>query len=208
MNAPMPVRDVALPDNWRWNGPPEPAPHKFTLDEVLAMQAAGIIHPDARIELLDGEIIDMPEEGELHVWFKVELNRFLTRILPDELRLAPDATLSLDAQNAPDPDIYIFPTGLTLRSTPGPELRLILEIADSSLTHDLRRKSETYAANGVPEYWVVDVRGRRTFVHLQPEGGEYLQRLVVPFDAPLAPTRIDGVRLVIAELPRFDGLDY
>ena len=99
MNAPLPARDLA----WRWEGPPEPAPHRFTLDEVLAMQAAEIIHPDARIELLDGEIIDMPEEGELHVWFKVELTRFLVRALPDDLRLAPDATLSLAPRDAPDP---------------------------------------------------------------------------------------------------------
>ena len=208
MNAPLPVRTVELPETWAWKGPPEPASHRFTLDEVLAIQAAGIIHPDARIELLDGEIIDMPEEGALHVWFKVELVRFLVPILPDNLRLAPDATLSLAPTEAPDPDIYIFPTGLQLRLTPGPELRLIIEIADSSLTHDLRRKADKYASNGVPEYWVIDIRGRRTFVHLQPEDGAYLERAVVAFDQPLTPTRIDGVRLVIADLPRFDGLSF
>ena len=203
MNAFAPVSDAA----WRWEGPPEPAPHRFTLDEVLAMQAAEIIHPDARIELLDGEIIDMPEEGELHVWFKVELTRFLVRALPEDLRLAPDATLSLAPRDAPDPDIYIFEVGAPLRLTPGSGLRLIVEIADSSLTHDLRRKAAKYAENGVPEYWVVDVRGRRTFVHLQPEGEEYLQRAITPFEAPLTPTRIEGLRLVIADLPRFDSLD-
>ena len=202
--APPPIRET----DWRWNGPPEPAPHRFTLDEVLAMQAAEIIHPDARIELLDGEIIDMPEEGELHVWFKVELTRFFVRALADDLRLAPDATLSLAPRDAPDPDIYIFEVGAPLRLTPGPGLRLIVEIADSSLSHDLRRKAKKYAENGVAEYWVVDVRGRRTFVHLQPEGEDYLQRTVVPFDAVLVPTRIEGLSLVIADLPRFDGLDY
>jgi Uma2 family endonuclease len=59
----------------------------------------------------------------------------------------------------------------------------------------------------VPEYWVVDVRNRRTFVHLQPERDEYLQRAAVPFEAALEPTRIEGLRLVIADLPRFDSLD-
>ena len=55
---------------------------------------------------------------------------------------------------------------------------------------------------------MIDIRGRRTFVHLQPEDGAYLERAVVAFDQPLTPTRIDGVRLVIADLPRFDGLRF
>ena len=197
---------LSLGAPWRGNGPPAPERRRFTLDDVLAMQRAGLIEDDARIELLDGEIIDMPEEGELHVWFKVELDRVFVRALADDYRLAPHATLSLAPHDAPEPDIYIFPTGLPLRLTPGRELRLIVEISDSTLDHDMKRKVSKYAQNGVPEYWVVDVRGGRTFVHLLPEGDGYLQRTVAPFDAPLTPTRLDAVRLVIADLPRFDGL--
>lgn len=199
MNASAPMR---------YDGPPSPEPHRFTLDDVLALQKAGVIDFDARIELLDGEIIDMPEEGELHVWFKVELTRFFVRALDDGHRLAPDATLSLAPRDAPEPDIYIFPVGAPLRLTPGPDLRLLIEIADSTLDHDLKRKAAKYASYEVPEYWVVDVRHRRTHVHLRPEAGAYLERVVVAFEDRLRPTRIDGVDLVIAELPRYDGLSF
>lgn len=202
MNAFTPVSDA----HWRWEGPPEPAPHRFTLDEVLALQASGAIHPDARIELLDGEIINMPEERELHVWFKVALNRFLVMALPDDLMVAPDATLSLAPHDAPEPDFYVMPVATPLRNTPGSALRLLIEIADSSLAHDLGRKAAKYASAGVREYWVIDVQGRRSFVHLRPEADGYLQRTVVGFDEALAPTLLDGVRLVVAELPRFDAL--
>ena len=203
MNAPI----VPAVEAWRWNGPPEPSPHRFTLDDVLALQAAGVIDGDARIELLDGEIIDLPEEDELHVWFKVELTRFLVRALPDDQRLAPDATLSLAPRDAPEPDIYIFPVGLLLRQTPGDQLTLIVEISDSTLQHDLKRKAALYAQNGVREYWAIDVRAQRTFVHLQPEGDGYLQRTVVGFAEPLVPTLLPELRLVVADLPRFDGLE-
>ena len=191
------------------SGPPDsPEPHKFTLDDVLALQKAGVIDWDARIELLDGEIIDMPEEGELHVWFKVELTRFFVRALGDDYRLAPGATLSLAPRDAPEPDIYIFPTGAPLRLTPGHELRLLVEISDSTLNHDLTRKVAKYASYAIPEYWVVDLQNRRTHVHLHPEGDTYLQRVVVPFDGVLTPTRVPDIGLVIADLPNFDGLSF
>lgn len=199
MNALAPVSD----------GPPaSPEPHRFTLDDVRALQKAGVIDVDARIELLDGEIIDMPEEGELHVWFKVELTRFFVRALADDYRLAPDATLSLAPRDAPEPDIYIFPTGAPLRLTPGHDLRLLIEISDSTLDHDLKRKAAKYASYAIPEYWVVDLRSRRTYVHLHPEGDTYLHRAVVPFKGVLAPTLIADIALVIVDLPNFGGLSF
>jgi Uma2 family endonuclease len=199
MNASAPMR---------WIGPPTPEPHRFTLDDVLALQKAGVIDWDARIELLDGEIIDMPEEGELHVWFKVELTRFFVRALGDEFRLAPDATLSLAPRDAPEPDIYVFPVGAPLRLTPGSVLRLLVEISDTTLDHDLKRKVAKYASYGVPEYWVLDVQHRRTFVHLQPEGDTYLTREVVPFDGRLVPTLLPDIALVVADLPGYGGLSF
>ena len=192
---------------FRYDGPPTPEPHRFTLDDVLRLQAAGVIDFDARIELLDGEIIDMPEERELHVWFKVELNRFFVRALGDEYRLAPDATLSLAPHDAPEPDIYIFPVGAPLRLTPGHSLRLLVEISDSTLDHDLKRKAKKYAGYDIAEYWVIDVQNRRTHVHLRPEGEGYLERRVVSFDEVLTPTLIEAITLVISDLPRFDTLN-
>ena len=191
----------------RWDPPAAPEPHRFTLDEVIALRRAGAIHPDLKLELLDGEIIEMPEEGELHVWFKVELNRFLVRALGDDHRLAPDSTLSLAPTDAPSPDIYVFPTGAPLRLTPGHQLRLLIEIADSSLKHDLRRKAAKYADYAIPEYWVIDLNGRRTHVHLRPEQGGYGELREVAFGSALRPSLIDGINLVIADLPRYDTLN-
>ena len=188
--------------------PAAPRPHRFTLQRLVAMRSAGLLPRRPRVELLDGEIIEMPEEGELHAWFKIELIYLLTRRLGEDLRLAADTTLSLAPEEAPEPDLWVFTAGAALRSTPGSALRLIIEVADSSLCHDLNRKAAKYASYGVAEYWVIDVRGKRTFVHLQPEGDAYLERTVVAFDQPLVPTRIQAVRLVIADLPRFDGLSF
>ena len=104
------------------------------------MRAAGLLPSRPRTELLDGEIIDRPEEGEPHAWLKIELIFLITRLLDDELRLAAGTTLSLADDEAPEPDLWVFPAGTALRPTPGPAVRLIIEVANSSLSYDLGRK--------------------------------------------------------------------
>ena len=175
----------------------EHARHRFTVDDVMAMTEAGILDRDARIELMDGELIDMPSEGELHVWFKVVMTRALVRMLSDDLYLAPDATLSLAPEDHPEPDFYIFESGTPLTSTPGDKLRLIIEISDTSLAYDLGRKSAKYASYGVGEYWVIDVRRRCTHVMRAPENGTYLDISSVGFDQSLTPSNAPGVSITM-----------
>ncbi len=192
-----------------WTGTvAEPRPHRWTLDEVVRLRGVGVIGEDARVELLDGEIIDMPPEGELHAWFKLELSNALFGVMGRDLRLAVETRLAFAEKDAPVPDLHVMPRGLALTDTPGGEVLLLVEVADTTLSHDMGRKAAKYAANGVTEYWVVNLRARRTVVHLRPEDGAYLERRPVAFDEPLAPTRIDALQLVIAALPGYDKLSF
>ncbi len=186
----------------------EPTPHRWTLDEVVELRRAGFIPEDARIELLDGEIIDMPPEGELHAWFKLELSHALFGAAGQELRVAVETRLNFERRDAPVPDLWIMPRGLALKDTPGDALLLLVEVADTSLAHDIGRKAAKYAANVVAEYWVVDVRAQRTLVHSRPEAGAYLERRAVDFTQALEPSRLPHLRLVISELPGFEALSF
>jgi Uma2 family endonuclease len=83
--------------------------------------------------------------------------------------------------SAPDLVLYIGPDypqwqpgeprRIDLNQTRVPAL--VGEIS-TTLASDLDEKKHLYAALGVPEYWVVDVRGQRVFAFLLQENGEYL----------------------------------
>jgi Uma2 family endonuclease len=178
-----------------------PTPHRFSFDDMMLMQAAGVIDPDARFELIDGEIIDMPHEGEAHLNYKIELVRFFNRHAPDEARVAPDATLMFSQRNVPEPDLYVFHASSPTHPIETEKLHLIIEIADSSIDHDTKRKAELYARHDVVEYWVVDVNARVTHVHRSPVSGAYPEPDRVPFDRVLTPLRLPELALQISSLP-------
>ena len=172
-----------------------PTRHGFTGEEVLQMQAAGVLDADGRFELIDGEIIDMPSEGETHLSLRIALNRFLARALSDEIAITPDGTLRLGDKDWPEPDFYLFPASMRVGQVRGPDLLLAIEISDSTLAHDLRRKAELYRRFGVREYWVADVNAGVTHVH-RVDGA--WPAAPAPFTADLAPSLIAGLRIRIA----------
>jgi Uma2 family endonuclease len=182
-----------------------PTRHRFTVDEVMRMAEVGLIDPDARYEVMDGDLIDMPSEGELHLGYKILLNRFFVEKVRRDLWVAPDATLHLGPIDAPEPDIYVVAANVRLKPIDSANVRLVLEIADSSMGYDLGRKAAKYASFQVDEYWVVDVAARCTHVLKAPEGGAYQNITSVSFDQLLTPIHIPYVALVIADL--FDGLE-
>jgi Uma2 family endonuclease len=173
-----------------------PTRHGFTGEEVLRMQAAGVLDEDDRFELIDGEIIDMPSEGETHLTLRIRLTRFLGRSLPDEIALTPDGTLRLGDKDWPEPDFYLFPASMRVSQVRGPDLLLVIEISDSTLAHDLKRKAELYRRFGVREYWVADVGAGVTHVH-RLDGA--WPAAPVPFAASLEPSLIPGLAIRIAD---------
>lgn len=183
-------------------GAAEARVHRFTLDDVLAMQALDILQGDRSRELIDGVIFDMASEGELHFDYKIALNRFLVRNVPEHVRVAPDATLMLSDTDAPEPDLFLFEAAARTHPFDIAKLLLVIEIADTSLAHDSNIKAELYARYGVPEYWVVDVNGRKTLVHRAPLSGRYPQLHEVAFGERLAPLRLPDLSFRLADLPR------
>lgn len=202
MNAIAPITAAASKTTTRT----EHARHRFTVEDVMRMTEVGILDPDARIELMDGELIDMPGEGTAHVWFKVLLNQLIVRLLPPGFFLAPDATLNLSPHDAPEPDIYVVEGVEPFADIEPAHVRLVLEVADSSVSYDVGRKRRKYAAFGISEYWVLDVPGRRIHRFRHPDAGDYVDRSEHAFDAALSPERIPGLTIVIADLPGVDGL--
>jgi Uma2 family endonuclease len=174
-----------------------PARHGFTGEEVLRMMEAGVLLEGGPFELIEGEIIDMPSEGGAHLALKAGLNRYLVRALPDEIHLVPDGTLRLSDTSWPDPDFYLYPASMHPAAVRGPDTLLVIEISDTTLAHDLRRKADLYRQHGVREYWVIDLNAARLHVH-RADGA--WPAPPTPLTTTVEPGLIPGLSVRIADL--------
>lgn len=172
----------------------------ITIDEVLALQAAGKV-PYKRTQLLDGEIHEMPADGLRHIHYAMEIGaRVVQALKPRGYFVGMQTTLHLSRYNGPSPDVYVLSAGALVKETPPERILLVVEVADTSLGDDLKDSASRYARHDVAEYWVVDVRNRRTHVHRHPRDGAYPEPKRVPFEEALAPVRIPDFTLRIADL--------
>jgi Uma2 family endonuclease len=177
-----------------------PRRYRLTVGALAAVEAGR--GPEALpLELLDGELFEMPPEGELHAGTKSLVMRALARNLPPEIGLAVEGPLKLSAFTAPRPDLFLTAGVANPASARGDQVLLVIEVADSSLAYDLGPKAEAYALGGVAEYWVVDLVNRVTHVHTARDGsGRWLTPLRLPAGAPLSPQAVPGWRFVLAEV--------
>ena len=183
--------------------PTEAAPHRFTVEDMFAMARAGLLDDDGRYEVIDGELIDMPMDGDLHLRFSAGITLWLVKALGDDLYVLPNGTLKLSRENGPSPDFYVAPRTLAPGDVRASDVRLAIEVSDTSLTRDLRTKANLYARFGIADYWVVDVKRERLIVHREPTPAGYASVAVVSREEAVAALGIEGLVLRLADLPRF-----
>lgn len=154
---------------------------KFTIDQYHRMVEAGILE-DLRVELLNGEIIEMPSEETDHADLSTDARDYLTRdyligLLGDRAQVREGHPItSLTTGSEPEPDLAIVRRrqgGYRDRHPQASDIFGLIEFADSSLTKDLEEKSRAYAASGIAEYWVVNLRQMTLVVKRNPFEGDY-----------------------------------
>ena len=175
----------------------------FTTDEFFQMVAAGILTKDDRVELIEGEIVEMPPIGSQHAGV---LNRFVKLFKPvidTEAVLAFQNPLRLSGDSAPQPDVAV----LRLRndyytdSHPEPEdVLLLIEIADSSLLSDQRVKAPLYADAGIPELWIVNLTNLTVEVHRDPSAAGYLLNSIARRGDSLSPVALPSLSFTVDDL--------
>ncbi|MBM3552945.1 MAG: Uma2 family endonuclease [Alphaproteobacteria bacterium] len=140
----------------------------FTVDEIIAMQDAGIISQEENFELIEGEIVPMGPKYSAHERIKSKIAMALVRACPSDLIVGFETSIFLSSNTFVEPDISLYPERLRSQEVRGPDVLLAIEVAASSLAYDLDLKAKLYARHGVQEYWVVDANDRVTFVHQGP----------------------------------------
>jgi Uma2 family endonuclease len=175
--------------------------HRFTLDDVLRMQEAGILDEDARVELIDGVLVEMASEGSLHAWLKLQIAKRFSALAGDAVEVVVDSTLRLAPTYAPDPDLYVYDAALPFSGVNGANVGLIVEIAQSTVAKDLTLKAELYAQHGVRDYWVVDVNTDTITIHRDPIDGVYRDVARHVAEDTVTSLVLPSVSLRLADLP-------
>lgn len=197
----MPVPMLETPPS---PAPPFPARKRWTRTECETLDASGLFDHE-RVELIEGELISKTGKKRPHVSGLTLIREWLTSVFggPFVDTEAPiDVAPEDNPTNEPEPDIIVLnkPT-TTFQSNLRPEdLRLVVEIADTSLVFDLTTKAALYARAGIVEYWVLDIANRRMVVHREPQPGCY-QHVVAYTDAEsVAPLAAPGQALRISDV--------
>jgi len=170
---------------------------KWTIDEYHRMIEAGILS-DRKVELLNGEIVEMPPEGEPHAYCSDEAGEYLAKLLAERASIREAKPITLTNNSEPEPDIAIVQRlGREYRAHyPYPEnIFWLIEYANSSLEKDLEIKSKIYAQAGILEYWVVNLKTLKLVIFREIIDGEYAtkQTLTTGTIQPLAFPDIDVV---------------
>jgi Uma2 family endonuclease len=170
--------------------PPEaPAPLRFSRAEFQRMAEAGLFE-GRRVELLEGEVIEMTPQGSRHASAVALIVETLVRALSPAFSVRPQLPLALDERSEPEPDVAVcLPDPRHYSAAhPGPEhVVLVIEVADTSLQYDRGRKAAAYARAGIPALWIVDLGERSVEVLGEPDRdrGRYRLQQRIAEDASL-----------------------
>src|SRR5688572_28169459 len=137
-----------------------PQRHRITVHDYHRMAEIGVLAPDARVELIEGEIIDLAPIGNDHRSIVDQLNQALVMAAGDRAIVRTQGSIRLSQWSEPEPDVVLLvprPDFYRGELAAGTGTLLVIEVSDTTLRYDRDIKVPLYARHGVPEVWVVDV---------------------------------------------------
>ena len=173
------------------------------MDDFAKMCEVGILSADDHVELIDGELVETPPMGPPHAGVVNELARVLILRLGDNAHVRVRSSVLLSRYTQPEPDLAVVRPDLDqyLQRHPGPrDILIAIEVADSSLTFDREQKMPRYAAAGVPEAWLVNVRARTITVYTDPSPTGYRASRTLEWTDELVAIAIDGLRITFEDI--------
>lgn len=182
-----------------------PIRHLWTVDEFQRMGETGFLDPEARLELIEGELFEMAPIGSFHAGTVGILNRLFMRSVAGTQVVYVQNPIVLGDDSEPQPDIVLLRPRADYYLGAHPragDVLLLIEVSDSTVQFDRKTKVPLYARHGIPEVWLV-VGPRRRHVEIyrdpQPEHGVYQTCLQVR-EGGLAPVLLPAAEIRLDEL--------
>ena len=173
----------------------------WTRESFDRMVEAGAFDEDDRIELLDGEIWEMTPPGSRHVTGSRLVEEALRVAFGAGFEIRRETPFALDDTSQPQPDISVVRGSIRDFTDAHPSHALLLvEVSDSTLSHDRGRKLAAYSRNEISEYWILDLKASRLEVYRDPSDSEYLSKSVFAADDTVSPVHAPDSVIVVADL--------
>lgn len=169
------------------------------------MGETGVLRPDARVELLDGRVLDMSPIGPFHGGVTTFLNTLFTAAARGRWLTAVQNPVRLDDHSEPQPDLALLRPAPDFyrRRHPGPEhVFLLVEVSDTSWPTDVEDKLPAYGRAGIPEVWIVNLNDEAIEVYRDPHFTGYASKTVVRVGSQTSPARFPDVVVDVAEVLR------
>jgi len=155
---------------------PPVARHRFSIADFRRLAEAGILAEDARVELIEGELIDMAPIGCLHGGFVKRLARLFFAAVGRSAIVSIQDPIDLSPHSQPQPDLALLRPRADdyMDSHPtAADVWLIVEVSDSTMAYDCQIKLPLYARQGIPEVWLIDPVARCLLRHNRPLDGQW-----------------------------------
>ncbi len=175
------------------------ASHRFTVAEYHQMASAGIFLEDDRVELIEGEIVDMAPIGGPHIGTVNRLTALFARGLPDVI-VQIQSPIRIDGHTEPLPDVVLLRPGTaSYPAWPGSVL-LVVEVCDTTLRYDREIKLPLYARAGIPEVWLVDLNRPTIYAYRDPAPDGYGTTFSVHPGESISPQAFPDFPLTLAQI--------
>ncbi len=154
----------------------------ITVDEYYRMAKAGILTENDRVELINGEIIQMAPIGSKHAAAVNRFSNLLKELLARKVIVSVQNPIKINELNEPEPDITILRNRDDFYEDDHPtadDVLIVIEISDTTIAYDREIKLPVYAKAGIPEFWLVNLHRQELEVHNSPSLDVYKKREII-----------------------------
>lgn len=171
---------------------------RITVNEYHRMVEIGSLAPAARVELIEGEILEMPPMGSRHTAVVHRLRDLLDAAVGEQAAVRVQSPLQLGPSSEPEPDLALVKRRADYYAGSHPtaaDTILVIEVSETTLNRDRTLKQPLYARHGIPELWIVDMKSCRLHIFRSPADGGYTRVSSIDEPGPTVPDALPGTTI-------------
>lgn len=177
--------------------------HRFNVSEFYRIAEAGVLPPEARVELLNGQIVDTSPIRPFHGGLVKRLNRILNLQAKGRWIVSTQDPLRLDDHSEPEPDLMLLKPAdddYTNRHPLPADVLLLIEVSDTSIDYDRDDKVPAYARASISEVWIVNLNNQTIELYREPHLTGYAAKVVLGAGEHASPMAFPDVALDVTQL--------
>lgn len=165
------------------------------------MAEAGLLDETDRVELIEGELVDMAPIGSKHAFIVNRLSQTLASKGGEQYFVSTQNPVQLGERSEPQPDLALLKNGNYMDNLPtAADVLLIVEVSHTTLDYDRDVKLALYARHGIPEVWLLDVNAGELTVYREPAEGQYRLIRKPTASEAVSPVLVPGVTITLAQV--------